>query len=233
MKQIIPGLHSFTGLLVGRAYLIEDADGLTLIDTSLPIAADRIVRQLEASGRKANDVKRILITHAHPDHVGGLPKLKELTGAQVIASAIDRPVIEGKAPIPRPPPEKLSGLARMMPSSGTKVRGTSVDREVGDDETLTEIMGGLQVVFTPGHSPGHLAFWQPAKRILFCGDVMMRLPKLRLPFAAFTVDMDENKRSIRRLAELDASIVCFGHGNPLMQDTAQAIRRFARQVGAM
>ena len=232
MKQIIPGLHSFTGLMVGRVYLIEDADGLTLIDTSLPLAAARIVKQLEASGRKAGDVKRVLITHAHPDHVGGLPKLKELTGAQVIASAIDRPVIEGKAPVPRVPPEKLSGLARMMRPSETTLRGTPVDREVGDGETLAEIMGGLQVVFTPGHSPGHLAFWQPANRILFCGDVIIRLPKLRLPFAAFTVDMDENKRSIKRLAERDASMVCFGHGQPLAQNTAHAIRDFARQVGA-
>ncbi len=101
MKKIIPGVSTFTGLIVGRVYLIEDADGLTVIDTGLDLAANQIVRQLQAIGRTAADVKRIVITHAHPDHIGGLPRLKALTGAQVIASSIECPVIEGKIPIPR------------------------------------------------------------------------------------------------------------------------------------
>jgi glyoxylase-like metal-dependent hydrolase (beta-lactamase superfamily II) len=224
MQHIVPGLHSFTGLVVGRVYLIEDPDGLTLIDSSLPPAADRIIHQLGAMGRKPGDVKRILITHAHPDHVGGLPKLKQATGAQVIASELEKPVIEGKMPVPRRP----SGL---RPPS-TTIKPTPVDRVVKDGDVLSEVMAGLQVVFTPGHAPGHIAFWQPQQRILFCGDVIFHVAGLRLPFAMLTVDMAENKRSIRRLAGLEASIVCFGHGEPVTQNTAQAIRVFAQKVGA-
>lgn len=224
MKQVAPGIHNFTGLIAGRVYLIKDPDGLTLIDTGMSLAASRIVKQIEGAGHKITDVKRILLTHAHPDHVGGLPELKKLSGAQLVASKIEQPVVEGKEKIPR----RSKGFT--LPE--TTLEGTPVDRVVEDGDTIDEALDGLQVVFTPGHSPGHIAFWQPDKRILFCGDVLFNTPHLRLPFAIVTVDMDENKRSIKRVAELDASIVCFGHGNPLTKNAAQKIRDFARKVGS-
>lgn len=229
LQPIAPNLYGFTGLNVGRVYLIEDPDGLTLIDTSIASAAPKILRQLAASGRAARDVRRILITHAHPDHVGSLAALKAATGAQVIASAIERPVIEGRAPVPRVPREQLRGLLRWRPPA-TTYPGTPVDRQVRDGECLREVLGGVEVVFTPGHAPGHIAFWQPARRILFCGDVLFHWPNLRLPPRALTVDMDENKRSIRRLAQLDPALVCFGHGDPLTEDAAASIRAFAARL---
>jgi glyoxylase-like metal-dependent hydrolase (beta-lactamase superfamily II) len=158
--------------------------------------------------------------------------VQQATGAQVYASPIERPVVEGRMPIPRTPPEKRTGLARFVIMPETTMPGTLVDREVQDGEALPEVLGGLQVVATPGHAPGHLAFWHPALRIVFCGDTIFRLPNLRLPFSFFTVDMAENKRSIRRVAQLDAAIACFGHGKPLTQDTAQALRSFSQRVGA-
>jgi len=234
MKQIIPGLHMFTGLFFGRVYLIEDSDGLSIIDASLESAADKIIRQLKAAGHQPSDVKRILITHGHPDHIGGLPKLQQITGAEVIASAIERPVVEGTSPIPRVAEDKVSGIGSLMrPKEDQTMPGTPVDRVVEEGATLPEVMGGLEVLATPGHSYGHLTFWQPEKKIAFCGDVIMRMWSLSLPFAAFTVDMEENKRSIKRVAELDANMICFGHGNPFMKDTAQTIRAFARKVGAL
>ena len=232
MQPILPNLAAFTGLVMGRVYLVEDPDGLTLIDAGLELAAPRILRQLERLGRRPSEVKRILITHGHPDHIGGLPELKASTGAVVVAPAKDRAVIEGREVAQRPPRGALSGLGRLMASSPALMKGTPVDQVVEEGDTLP-VLGGLQVLFTPGHSPGHVAYWQPEQGVLFCGDVMMRVPNLRPPIAAFTVDMAENQRSLRRLVELAPRVVCFGHGEPLTEGTADKLRAYARKVGVM
>lgn len=231
MRQIIPALYSITSAYTAQVFLIEDPDGLTLIDAGLASAPARIIRRIKAMGYKPTDVKRILITHAHPDHIGGLLELKRLTGADVITSAGERLYVEGKEPAPRPPKESLSGLGRLVNITPAKARGTPVDCVVEDGETLSEVMGGLQAIVTAGHTPGHIAFWQPEKRVLFCGDMMVNIAGLRLPPAAFTVDMDENRRSIRRVAGLGAEIVCFGHGPVLERDAAERLQRFAERLG--
>jgi glyoxylase-like metal-dependent hydrolase (beta-lactamase superfamily II) len=232
MRLVAPNVYRLTGMMVGNVYLTVDPDGMTLIDASLPRSGPKILQQIAALGRPLSDLKRILVTHAHPDHIGGLPAVQRATKAQVWASALERPVVEGRMPIPRVPPEKRTGLARFVVMPETTVPGTAVDRELQDGEALPEVLGGLHVVATPGHAPGHLAFWHPALRIVFCGDTIFRLPNLRLPFSFFTVDMQENKRSIGRIVQLDAAVACFGHGAPLTQDTSQTLRRFAQKVGA-
>jgi glyoxylase-like metal-dependent hydrolase (beta-lactamase superfamily II) len=222
MKQIIPNVHYITGLLAGRVYVLQDPDGVTLIDASISGTANKILGQLEVAGHKPSDVKRILITHAHPDHVGSLPELKQRTGAQVIVSALDTPVAEGKQSIARRP----SGLR----PPNTFVKGTPVDRQVSDGDTI-DALGGLQVLLTPGHSPGHVTFWQPQKKIAFIGDVLFHVFGVRLPPGFLTTDMDEDKRSIRKVANLNPDIVCFGHGDPVTQNTAQILNDFARKIG--
>jgi glyoxylase-like metal-dependent hydrolase (beta-lactamase superfamily II) len=207
MQLIVPGVYAFTGLVMGRVYALESTDGLALIDAGLGLAANKVLRQLQVSGRSPSDVKRILITHAHPDHIGGLAQLQAATGAQVIAHSVEWPLLL----------RQVSALAH----------DPAARCEAQDGETLPEVLNGLHAILTPGHTLGHVCFWQPDRRLVFCGDVMMRLPRLRLPFAAFTVDMGENKRSIKKIAELNADVVCFGHGQPLMRDAASQLRAFA------
>lgn len=229
MQLIVPGLYFVTGLPAGRVYVIEDPDGLTLIDASLPPAVGPILTQVQGLGRAARDVKRILITHGHPDHVGDLARLKRATGAQIAASAIDQPVIEGRAPIARPPLEKLRGpLKFRLPR--TVLPAAAVDLPLQGGETLP-VFGGLQVIPAPGHSPGHVAYWQPERRVLFCGDVLFNAPRLSLPPGFLTADMDENRRSARKLVDLQPAVVCFGHGRPLTADAAGVLRAFAARSG--
>lgn len=224
MKYVAPGVYALEGLLVGRVYLIEDPDGLTIIDGSISRSTPTILKEITQSGHKLVEIKRILLTHAHPDHVGALAELRRQSGAPIITSDAEKPVTEGTAPTAVP-----KGMLHAPPMT---FKGIKVDRTVRDGDVI-ESMGGLRVIATPGHSPGQIAFWQPERKILFTGDTMMHiLGKLRLPIAMATVDMDEAKRSIGKVAKLDARVACFGHGEPLTDDTADKIRSFAKRLGA-
>ncbi len=222
MKQIVPGLYTFENLIVGRAYLIVDPDGLTVIDASIPPSTGAILRQISASGHKVTDVKRILLTHAHPDHVGGLAELRRQSGGELITSEVEKQYAQGEARVP-------VGKGRIKAPS-TLNKGITVDRTVREGDVIAAF-GGLQVVATPGHAPGHVSFWQPERKVLFTGDAMMYLlGGLRLPLAMATPDMPEAKRSIQRLAELPVEIACFGHGTPMTGNTAAKIRAFAARA---
>src|SRR5688572_23335063 len=130
MIPILPGLYTFTGLMLGRVYLIEDPDGLTIIDAGMPLAHRPILRQLAGVGRSPGDVKRIIITHAHPDHVGALPALARLTGAEVWASSIEKPVIEGRQPVARRSPGRVAWPPSVM------LPATAVSRTLQEGEML-------------------------------------------------------------------------------------------------
>lgn len=229
MKQILPNFYFITGLPAGRVYVINDPDGITLVDATVGGQTGRILDQVKSIGREPKDVKRIFITHAHPDHVGSLPELKAATGAQVFVGALDKDVTEGKKPVDRVPPEKLNGPIKFRPPS-TSFKGTPVDVALNGGETL-DIMGGMQAVFTPGHSPGHMSLWQPEKKVLICGDVLFHLFGIGLPPAFLTVDMEEDKRSVRKLADLKPSVLCFGHGDPVVENTAEQLEAFAKKIG--
>lgn len=228
MRQIIPNVYTFDNLIMGRVYLIDDGGELSLIDTGLALAGDRILKQITDSGRQIAQVKHILITHAHLDHVGSLDKLKAATGAQVIASAEDAPIVEGKQDPPLPDRKTLPFPHNLIPVSAKAASKTPVDRIVADDDTLP---GGLQVIATPGHSYGHVSYYHPALKLLFTGDVLFHMTGMGLPLRPATPDMEMNKRSIGKLCAFDIEIACFGHGQPILRGAGDQIRAFARKLG--
>lgn len=217
---------------MGRVYVITGRDGVTLIDTSLAGAEHRIARELRSIGYQLSDVKRILITHAHPDHIGSLAVLKRASGASIYAHyRHESAVIRNEKPMLRPAQRNVTTRILSSLLHERQRVPLEVDRELHEGDQLDEVLPALEVIDTPGHSPGHCGFWQPEQRILFSGDVMLRIPfHLRLPMVAFTSDMDEAKRSIFKVAEMNVATLCPGHGKPYVGDAAPAIQAFVNTL---
>jgi glyoxylase-like metal-dependent hydrolase (beta-lactamase superfamily II) len=225
LQPIVERVYAVPGLSSGRVYVVEAAQGLALIDTSLDAnTANKLEPQLQAKGWSLKDIQHILITHAHPDHVGGLATFQQRTNAHTIVHHRDAQATRTGS-IVRPDPSQLTGMTalmtRIMPSFPLPAPARA-DQELQGGERLDAILPGLQVINTPGHSPGHSSFYWPDAKLLFAGDAVMHLPwGLVLPFAAFTVDMQQARQSVRALAQMDIQILLCGHGTPILRE-AQA-----------
>jgi len=154
-----------------------------------------------------------VLTHGHMDHMGASHAICEQLGLPLLCGEGDVAAVqsggrEGLAQ--RPAAMRLAH--RLVAGPGHPVAATLVDGEQ---------IGGFTVLQTPGHSPGHLAFWRERDGILIAGDVLFNLDPvtvragLRLPPLTLTRDPALNLASARRLAALGPQVVCFGHGPPL------------------
>ena len=233
MIQIITGVYllsSFLGIGAWGAnvYLLVD-DDLTLVDTGFSGRADLILEQIEELGYSPSDVKRIIITHHHADHTGGLAALKRATQAEVIAHPADAPYIDGTLPQPGPVrPQWLSKLlARFSWLLATEP--VVVDTLVNDGDELP-ILGGIKILHTPGHTPGSICLYLQSKDLLIAGDLLAHRFGLRLPSKSFTVDIAQEIQSVKRVAGLEFDIICFGHGSPIMRDANHAVVDFADRL---
>jgi hydroxyacylglutathione hydrolase len=159
------------------------------------------------------------LTHAHPDHVGGSKAVLDALGVPFWAPAGDADACEAGQAV-----EKQTRLKPLLDRTA-RFPAVKVDRRLREGDEVA----GFRVLDVPGHSPGHIAYWREADRVLVCGDVWFNLdfktlrPKLREPFRIVTVDIERNRESMRRLAELKPAIACFGHG-PVMTDAASQLR---------
>ncbi len=232
MRKIIDGIYTLQGLTVGRVYLIEGNDGLTLIDTSLANALPTIQKELASKGFPLDQIKRILVTHAHYDHIGSLAALYKATGALIYAGHLDASYVRTGRDLVRAKPADVPGIHRLMAMMrSADVEGTPVHRELSDGESLNEVLPGLQAIWLPGHTPGQMGYYWPAKRVMFCGDAVLIADRLRMPLPAFTPDMPTAKRSIRKLANMEIEILCPGHGRPRVGGASAALRQFAAKLG--
>lgn len=235
MQPIVEKVYGVPGMSVGRIYVITGKDGLTVIDSSLsPKTAEKLEPQLKTMGLELKDIKNILITHAHPDHIGGLAELQRVTNARTAIHRRDAPVVRGEAPAIRPTPDQVEGIGWKLMAAlplNPPITPARVDLELKGGDILDDILPGLEVIELHGHSPGQVGYWWPEKRLLIGGDVMMHMPwGMTLPIPGVTPDMAEAKRSIRKVAEMDIDILCFGHGAPLLGHAAAQIRTFAAKM---
>ncbi len=235
MKALAKGIYQ---LNLGKAnvFVLEGKDGLALVDTAVVGVKEKLEKALHQNGFALKDIKHILVTHAHVDHVGGLKEIQTATSASVWVHRLDAPFVRRGEPTPYPDTSELElfdrGMGRLIASFvGDEQPAAPVHHEVEEGDVLNEIREGLRVVHLPGHSPGQVGFWLPEERILLGGDVMMHLlPWLHLPLGAYTPDMAEAKRSIVKAAALKPRSVGVGHGAPLIGNAEAKLAQFAAKL---
>ncbi|MGW4294932.1 MBL fold metallo-hydrolase [Micromonospora chersina] len=218
---------------VGRAmvnsYAFVDDDGsVTLVDCGVRRAPARIVRGLAAIGKTPADVTRIVLTHAHADHAGGAAELARRTGAPVAAHRADLPYAEsGRVP----PQGGGNTVGRFLTRlAGGRFPAVTVARPLADGDVLP-VGGGLRVVHTPGHSPGHVSLLHEPTRVLVTGDALFNVAGVRWPVRSFCTDFRMTQRTAHVLGELDYDVAAFTHGPELTDRAREQVRAFLRRLG--
>ena len=200
-----------------NVYLVGDV----LIDAGTRLDKGRILRQLNGRAVTAH-----AITHAHPDHQGASHAVCERLSIPLWAPEGDADAVEAgdlTEMCPKNPVTRLMNGVAAGPAHPVAQRLREADH-----------VAGFTVINTPGHSPGHIAYWRESDRVLILGDVLFGMnpatmaSSLHEPPGLFTVNPSQNRDSARKLAPLRPAIICFGHGKP-WRDT-DAFTRFIEKL---
>lgn len=233
--KIADGIHRLGSGMV-NAYLLVDGGAVTIIDAGLPGYWKDLEAELAALGRTFEDVRAVVLTHGHSDHVGfaekarrrGVPVSVHEADALLARGRVKNPA-KGTGPV-RPLP-LLRFIALALRKGGWHIDRPTIVATFGDGATL-DVPGSPRVVLAPGHTPGSAALHVPARDVLFVGDALATVavttgdigPRL----APFTADPARALASLGDLARLpDARLVLPGHGEPWtdgIESAAAAVR---------
>jgi glyoxylase-like metal-dependent hydrolase (beta-lactamase superfamily II) len=190
-----------------NAFLVREDDGFTLVDTTVGGGADELIGAARNAGA---EIRRIALTHGHGDHVGSLDALREkLTDSvEVLMPQLDARIHAGEKVVDGKPP-----------GSWPKLQTTPDVRLTGGER-----IGSLEVIPTPGHTPGHVSFLDTRDRTIIVGDTFTSFGGLavsnhfylRFPLAAMaTWDKAKDLESAKKLRELEPAMLVVGHGGPV------------------
>jgi hydroxyacylglutathione hydrolase len=207
MRQLAEDVYLLRGFPPNaiNVYLVGDV----LIDAATRKGEKRILRQLRDRSLSAH-----ALTHAHPDHQGSSHAICERFRVPLWCGRDDVPAMETPGAIKS---AQAPGWLNRLQARYWTGPPHPVARALAEGDEVA----GFAVLETPGHSPGHVAYWREADRVLILGDVLNNMdvrtgvPGLHEPPAMFTPDPARNRQSARRLAGLQPALVCFGHGPPL------------------
>jgi glyoxylase-like metal-dependent hydrolase (beta-lactamase superfamily II) len=230
--RLAPGLHRVGSDYV-NSYLVEDANGVTIVDAGLPGQWRELEAELTGMGRSLDDVRGVVLTHGDTDHIGFAEKLRKEKGVPVHVHELDAGRARGevKKPATGWRPVKLGALMGFLWYSGR--RGGLRIRPVTEvvtftDGTALDLPGSPRIIHVPGHTPGSVAVHAATVDALFVGDALTTrnvLTGQRGPRPApFTLEPEAALASLARLEAVQATWVLPGHGPPWRAGVADAIR---------
>ena len=232
-EEIFPFIYAVP-LGYVNAFLLADPDGPTLVDSGLKGNYKRILQAIRDIGRKPEELRNVLVTHHHADHVGSLAALIEKSGATAWVHPLDAPIVAGEKRRPHPNPSSIAGrifgpvLERLPMNNPTPAKAT----QLVNDGDVVPVSGGVQVIATPGHTTGHVSYFVPGHGgVLFAGDAAGHMfGRIGKPALIFTEDMAQAKQSMRKLAALEFETACFGHGTVLKGRANIEFRRYVERM---
>ena len=230
--RIAEGLHR-VGDGVVNAYLLVEGTEVTIVDAAMPGFWARLLTELESIGRSLDDVRALVLTHGHSDHIGFAERART-RGIPVSVHELDAALARGEVPNPatgggpiRPLP-LLRFLWLGLRNGGVgKVKIGAVST-FGDGATL-DVPGAPRVILTPGHTPGSAVLHAPDRDALLVGDALATYAvtngSVGPMIAPFSADPAEVIASLGRLDGIEAGWVLPGHGEPWTGGVAEAVRR--------
>ncbi len=244
MPRIVPGIHRLGNGLI-NAYLLEDGGEITLIDAGLPGYWRHLPGELAAMGRTLDDVRALVLTHAHSDHVGFAERIRRERGVPILVHPDDAPLARGEVKALRDP--HGPGFGRISPIAFAKFAAYGLRNgfrvvpivdvgPIADGSTL-DLPGAPRVVHVPGHSPGSVALHVPGRDAAFVGDAFVTrnvfTGRVGPSFATqFNADNRQAVASLARFDEFEATMVLPGHGDPFRGGLGEAVRLVRASVPA-
>ena len=222
MVEILHGVHQVEGVNANSYLVVEEDGSLTLIDAGMSSGGKKILDYVKTTlAKQPRDLKMIVITHAHVDHIRGTLAMKKATGAKIAIHELDAGYLAGTSQLPWP----MGATGYLFRFFLLFFRVPKVNPEVrlNDNEILPN--SKLRVVFTPGHTPGSITLYDETRKIVFVGDaILTRGGKLDGPPKQFTLDWAQAQSSIEKISALDFEVLLSGHGDPIKSDGSQKVR---------
>lgn len=233
IREIAPGIYQLYLPLPMRpsivnVYLVKDGDEWALIDTGMnsPESLTAFQEALETVGCPLTSVQKLLSSHHHPDHFGASERQKALTGAEVYFHPLEAERVRRLQTVQPeeslaffrqhgvPVPHGVEGMPTPMQVWGSNYAPTTPDHLLDDEDVIRVGAREIQVVWTPGHSPGHCCFYFPEDKVLIVGDHL--LPKITPHVGAYP-NGPENPLgdfldSQWKIQQLDVKLVLPAHG---------------------